>query len=461
MVESSNPTLYWNLFVSSKTSVNLLPVNRVALEQTTDYPWSGKSTLKITEILSKAAPKFTLKIRIPGWAKGQPVPSDLYVQTVPSSVMEVSVAVNGKAVNGVPGKDGYLAVEREWKVGDAVEVNLPMPVKRIRAHEKVAADRGRLAVERGPLVYCAEGCDNGDTAYEAVLPANATFKETQIAFGDKTVTGLRASTGLVLIPYCLWNNRKPGNPMQVWFCGGQDACHPGLPECGTVNLEGDYPGHLQDVWYDGSNAIYWAHTEDLVKTDLTGKILKHAHVEGHHACIELKDGKLYIAVCQMQNKTHGQTTPDCRVTIGEYDAETLELVQMHVTDINDRSGSLAILDDGTFVIGCLRPKDIAKTQVRFHHLDRNFKLIKSYVHDNVPVKLGIEVIKKVEDGIVLCPYGDKEFDAIWLDRDFKEVRRGKLGGSCGLVFDGDDVWVGKTWRSKETKRYMSRLVKRR
>ena len=145
------------------------------------------------------------------------MPSDLYAQTVPSSVMEVSASVNGLAVNGVPGKDGYLTIGREWKVGDTVEVNLPMPVKRIRAHEKVEADRGRLAVERGPIVYCAEGCDNGGKAYDATLPADATFTDDVITIGDKTYPALKASNGLKLIPYCLWGNREPGNEMQVWF----------------------------------------------------------------------------------------------------------------------------------------------------------------------------------------------------------------------------------------------------
>ena len=209
-------TLYWNLFMEGSVGIHT-GRHYVEMEQKTDYPWSGKSTLKITNLISKSRFNFALKVRIPGWAKGQPVPSDLYAQTVPSSVMEVSVCVNGLAVNGVPGKDGYLTIGREWKVGDTVEVNLPMPVKRIRAHAKVEADRGRLAVERGPIVYCAEGCDNGGKAYGAVLPADATFTDDTITIGDKTFPALKASNGLKLIPYCLWDNRELGNEMQVWF----------------------------------------------------------------------------------------------------------------------------------------------------------------------------------------------------------------------------------------------------
>ena len=231
-----------------------------------------------------------------------------------------------------------------------------------------------------------------------------------------------------------------------------------LPQGGEIVLEGDYAGHLQDVWYDGKGNLYWAHTQDLLKTDLSGKILRHVKVEDHHAGIQVKDGKVYVAVCQMQTKTGGKTLPESRVTIGEYDAETLELVKMHVTDINDRSGSLAILDDGTFVIGCLRPQDIGKTQVRFHHLDRDFRLLDSHVVDNVPVKLGIEVVKWHAGRLYLCVYGGP--DTVLLDSSFREVGRERVGGALGLVFSGRDTWVGRTSPDKETKRYTSRLVRR-
>ena len=229
-------------------------------------------------------------------------------------------------------------------------------------------------------------------------------------------------------------------------CATVSEIGPGVTE---IKLEGEYSGHLQDVWREGPY-IYWAHTQDLVKTDLTGKILKRVKVAGHHAGLQVKDGKVYVAVCIMQGKTGGKTTPECRVTVGEYDAETLALVKMHVTDINDRSGSLTILDDGTFLVGCLRPQDIKLTQVRFHHLDRDFKLLESHVIDNVPVKLGIETLKRKGGFLYLGMYGtDKtgkklDFDTVKLDKDYKEVWRGTLGGSCGSLEDGAYRWVAKT-----------------
>lgn len=232
-----------------------------------------------------------------------------------------------------------------------------------------------------------------------------------------------------------------------------------------IMLGGDYAGHLQDVWREG-NCLYWAHTLALVKTDLSGNVLAKTDVDEHHAGLEVKDGKVYVAVCDMQNKTGGKTLPDSRVTVKVYDAETLKLLESHVTDINDRSGSLTILEDGTFLVGCLRPLDISETQVRFHHLDANYKLIKSYVLDNVPVPLGIETIKRHNGCFYLNHYtkealmlGQRTRKAlcIKLDKDFKEVARYEVNGTCGLVFDGDSIWVGATWQEPSSKRWVSSL----
>ena len=232
-----------------------------------------------------------------------------------------------------------------------------------------------------------------------------------------------------------------------------------------IRLGGDYAGHLQDVWREG-DCLYWAHTLALVKTDLSGNVLAKTDVDEHHAGLEVKDGKVYVAVCDMQNKTGGKTLPDSRVTVKVYDAETLKLLESHVTNINDRSGSLSILEDGTFLVGCLRPPDISKTQVRFHHLDGNFKLIKSYVLDNVPVPLGIETIKQHNGYFYLNHYTEEALKlgqrtgkalCIKLDRDFREVARYEVNGTCGLVFDSDSIWVGATWQEPGAKGWVSSL----
>ena len=229
-----------------------------------------------------------------------------------------------------------------------------------------------------------------------------------------------------------------------------------MPDVESIALPGEYPGHLQDVWYDGDGTLYWAQTTFLLKTDLKGNILAKAAVSEHHAGLEVKDGKVYVAVCVLQSKTGGKTLPSSRVTINVYDAATLKLLEEHVTDINDRSGSLCILEDGTFLVGCLRPPDITPTQVRFHHIGKDYKLIKSYVLDNVPVKLGIETIKR-HNGFFYLNHYTKGGLCIKLDKDFKEVARFTFNGTCGLIFDGGNVWVGVSKRYAERKRFSSSL----
>ena len=93
----------------------------------------------------------------------------------------------------------------------------PDEVRRIKAHEKVTADKGRLAVERGPIVYCAEGADNDGKAFGAVIPEGATFADGTVEIGGQSFPSLKSSNGMTLIPYCAWGNREPGNEMQTWF----------------------------------------------------------------------------------------------------------------------------------------------------------------------------------------------------------------------------------------------------
>ena len=123
-------------------------------------------------------------------------------------------------VNGAPfavrPQKGYCVIDRAWKAGDTVEIAMNMPVRRVKAHENVKADRGRLAVERGPVVYCAEGADNGGKAFEARLPADAAFADASVAIGGTAFPALKASNGLVLIPYFAWCHRGAGE-MQTWF----------------------------------------------------------------------------------------------------------------------------------------------------------------------------------------------------------------------------------------------------
>ena len=223
-----------------------------------------------------------------------------------------------------------------------------------------------------------------------------------------------------------------------------------------ISLEGEYAGHLQDVWMT-SNTIWWAHTECLVKTDRAGRIVRRAEVGGHHAGLEVKDGRLYTAVCAFNGEPRGATTPACHVMVGEYDAETLERIKMHVLDINDRAGSFCFLPDGTCLVGCLRHPALKPSEVKFHHLDRDFRLIRTHVVDlGKKVDLGIEVIRRCGNDVSLFIYGGP---VVRLDAKTLEVtgRFRSFGGQMGFSKDGDSAWIGVSGREEKGKPWTSRL----
>lgn len=228
----------------------------------------------------------------------------------------------------------------------------------------------------------------------------------------------------------------------------------------VIRLEGVYPGHLQDVWMS-SNAIWWAHTQFLVKTDRNGRIVRKVEVGGHHAGCEVKDGRLYSAVCAFNGEPREKTTPDCHVMVGEYDAETLERIDMHVLDINDRAGSLCFLEDGTFLVGCLRHPALTSRWVKFHHIGKDYRLIKTYYVDlEKSVEMGIEVIRRLGDDIYLFVY---KGPVIRLDAKTLAVkgRYRSFGGEMGFAVDGDFVWTGYSVRDKTREGCVSELRRKR
>lgn len=224
--------LYVNLFAGN-TATMQVGGKDVVLEQQTSYPWDGDITITVKKNQAKA---FDMLVRIPEWVNGTPVPSDLY-QFSDGVKGSYSVKVNGQPVSGNLEK-GYLVISRPWKKGDVVSVHFDMPVRTITAHEKVKADEGRVAVERGPLVYCAEGADNqGFSIFNFLMP-----QQPQFAVSDQQINGKRdvnfsvkaisvkgkaveqdaqgnptvKDATLTMIPYYAWNHRGPGL-MEVWM----------------------------------------------------------------------------------------------------------------------------------------------------------------------------------------------------------------------------------------------------
>jgi DUF1680 family protein len=233
----SGDRVYVNLFVQGKGSVGVTS-GKIALEQETRYPWSGAVTLRVDP---QEPASFTLLVRIPGWARNTPVPSDLYSYLGRASEA-YSVTVNGRPVSA-PLERGYLPVTRTWKRGDVVTIALPMEPRRVVAHPLVKADLGRVAVERGPVVYAAEWTDNGGYASNLILEDAATLTaefRPSLLNGVTVVTAngtarrekgsqvVRAPQPITLIPYYAWAHRGKGE-MAVWLARDADKARP-VPE---------------------------------------------------------------------------------------------------------------------------------------------------------------------------------------------------------------------------------------
>ena len=214
--------LFVNLFVGGSAQVTVAGTP-VEARQATDYPWAGKVLITL---VPKRARKFTVNVRMPGWVWGKPVPSDLYryADAVPGASIAaagLTIKVNGKDFSGGTQTKGFLPLTRKWKPGDTIELNLPMPVRRVLANANVKADQDRFAIERGPLVYCAEGADNDGHVLDKVFPGKVHFDVQQkpdLLGGVATVKMSSEDGGAALtcIPYYAWCHRGP-NEMRVWF----------------------------------------------------------------------------------------------------------------------------------------------------------------------------------------------------------------------------------------------------
>jgi hypothetical protein len=224
--------VYVNLFVGSRADITLAE-NKVRLKQETRYPWEG--TVKIT-VEPERAGKFALYVRIPGWAQNQPMTGDLY-QYMGKQQGRVGLKLNGKPIKPEMEK-GFARISRDWNKGDVVELMLPMTVRRVLANPQVKENDGRVALQRGPLVYAAEWPDNGGHALNLVVPDNAVLKSEfrkDLLGGIQVITGRvqsldRGSDGvsiekkphqLVAIPYYAWANRGMGE-MEVWLARRAD-----------------------------------------------------------------------------------------------------------------------------------------------------------------------------------------------------------------------------------------------
>jgi DUF1680 family protein len=219
--------IYVNLFMAN-TAVVEVRGQKISLAQETRYPWDGAVRIGVNP--EKAA-TFSLYVRIPGWAREKPVPTDLY-RFLNESGEQVTLKVNGE-VFPIEIDQGYARIRRQWKKGDAVELVLPMPVRRVVANGAVREDVGKVALQRGPIVFCAEGIDNGGRVLDLAIPDGASFaaefrpdllkgvfvlkgKAVRLANGADGKILSQAECDAAFVPYYAWANRGDGE-MAVWL----------------------------------------------------------------------------------------------------------------------------------------------------------------------------------------------------------------------------------------------------
>jgi hypothetical protein len=238
--------IFVNLFVNGLAILELKG-GAVRLRQETGYPRDGAIRISVEATVDEP---FTIAVRIPGWARAQPVPSGLYRFAAPSD-QRVSLVAAGRAIplgdrdDGATGSidRGYVHLTRTWKNGDVIELDLPMPVRRVLADDRVEANRGRVALQRGPLVYCVEAVDHGGLRTDAlVLPDGAALQvehrqdlpgepvvitaDAKVAFEPRWGAPVQARPqAMVAVPYFMWANRGDGY-MDVWLARSAPAATP-------------------------------------------------------------------------------------------------------------------------------------------------------------------------------------------------------------------------------------------
>ncbi len=208
--------LYVNLFIGSTAKINLKSVKNIKVKQVTNYPWKGSSLITIN---TPATKKFTVHVRIPGWANGKENPYDLYTSSMKQTA---SLKVNGQPIQ-LNIVNGYAAIDREWKKGDVIELTLPVEPRLVMPNDSIKTIKGKVAIAAGPVVYGFEGVDNpglhnytisDNTVLQAMyapalLNGITVIKGTAIDADNKPVS-------FTAIPFYSFGNRQSSSPYEVW-----------------------------------------------------------------------------------------------------------------------------------------------------------------------------------------------------------------------------------------------------
>lgn len=211
--------LYINLFMSGMAEIEL-NTTQLRIVQETNYPWDGDVKMTVTP---QESSKFTIMLRIPGWARNEVTPGELYSYSEYNKG-QAALILNGEEMN-IEARDGYFSVNRKWEAGDVIELKLPAKVRTVMADERIIDDRNKLAVEYGPLVYCIEEADNFGSMDEICISDQLNYKidyMPELLGGVNVLKTIKSNESsqneadVTLIPYFAWSNRGVGK-MKVWL----------------------------------------------------------------------------------------------------------------------------------------------------------------------------------------------------------------------------------------------------
>ncbi len=235
----TNNNLFVNLYIGNNAVINM-DCGKINISQNTNYPWTGDVKINIDP---ETQSKFTVSLRIPGWAQNKPVPSDLYYYMNTINKQAVIKVNNEKIDYSI--KKGYAQINRQWEKGDIIEVTFPMSIRKVLANKKVIEDNYKYSLERGPIVYCAEWPDNEGKVRNLLLDKDANFTyeyKKDLINGVNIIKGTCESLSIdksdnstitkeknfIAIPYYAWAHRGNGE-MTVWLPYEASAANPTLP----------------------------------------------------------------------------------------------------------------------------------------------------------------------------------------------------------------------------------------
>jgi hypothetical protein len=279
--------VYVNQYVAGEATIQT-EAGAVKLAQETRYPWDGAIRIGVTP---ETPAKFALRLRIPAWRQGVASEDDLYRFQDRAESGAATIEVNGEKIDAPAIEKGYAYLEREWKAGDVVKLDLPMPIRRVYAHPNVEADQGLVALQCGPFVYCYEAVDNDSAVPFLALPADAPLRmewRDDLLGGVNVIRGtarVRNAEGTIepfeftATPYYAWDNRAAG-AMRVWLPEDPNRA-PQRPKptvaseshATSSGANADYPEAMNDrvdpqnsadisiprmTWWDHKGPVEWA-----------------------------------------------------------------------------------------------------------------------------------------------------------------------------------------------------------